>query len=95
MGRSGLVLSWHTHAHTHSHTNTGKMADDVNPRLEGAFNKLLNITKKSGYLREDLKQDNVDSVSNLRSIFVNLRNSVEEQTTKINQLVGELNKAKA
>ena len=57
--------------------------------------KLLNITKKSGNLRKDLKHDIVDSVSTLRSIFVNLRNSVEEQTTKINQLVGELNKAKA
>ena len=73
----------------------GKMADDVKPCLESVFNKLLNITEKSSNLRKDLKQDIVDSVSILRSIFVNLRNSVEEQTTKINQLVGELNKAKA
>ena len=70
------------------------MADDVKPWLESAFNKLLSITAKSGNLRKDLKQDIVDSVSTLRSIFVNLRNSVEEQMTKINQLAGELNEAK-
>jgi hypothetical protein len=50
--------------------------------------------EKSGNLRKDRKQDIIDSISILRSIFINLRNSVEEQTTKINQLVGELNKAK-
>ena len=70
------------------------MADNVKIRLERAFNTLLNITEKSGNLRKDLKYDIVDSVSILRSIFGNLRNSVEEQT-KINQLVGELNTAKA
>jgi acid phosphatase family membrane protein YuiD len=70
------------------------MADNVKPRLESAFNKLLNITEKSGILRKDLKQDIVDSISILRSIFVNLRNSEEERTTKINQLVDELTKAK-
>jgi hypothetical protein len=71
------------------------MADDVKIRLDSALNTLLNITEKSGNLRKDLKQDIVDSVSILRNIFVNLRSSGEEQTLKINQLVGELNKAKA
>jgi hypothetical protein len=64
-------------------------------RLESAFNTLLNITEKSGNLRKDLKQDIVDSLSILRNIFVNLRNSGDEQTMKINQLKGELSKAKA
>jgi len=72
-----------------------EMAEDVKPWLESALNKLLNITGRSGNLRKDLKQDIVDSISILRRIFVNLRNSVEEQTTKLNQLAGELNKAKA
>jgi len=58
------------------------MANDVKPRLETAFNKLLSIREKSGNLRKDLRQDIVDCVSTLRSIFVNLTNSVEEQTTK-------------
>ena len=38
----------------------------------------------------DLRQDIIESVSTLRSIFVNLRNSGEEKTTKINQLSVEL-----
>jgi ribosomal protein L29 len=37
----------------------------------------------------------VDSVSILRNIFVNLKNSGEKQTMKINQLEGELSKVKA
>jgi hypothetical protein len=71
------------------------MADDVNSHFECALKTLLDITENSGNLRKDLKQDIVDSVSILRNIFVNLKNSGEEQTTKINQLAGELNKAKA
>jgi hypothetical protein len=71
------------------------MADTVKPRVESALNKLLDIMEKSGNLRKDLRQDIIDSVSTLRSIFVNLRNSGEEKTTKINQMIGELNKAKA
>jgi hypothetical protein len=71
------------------------MADEVKSQFESALKTLLDITEKSGNLRKDLKQDIVDSVSILRNIFVNLKNSGEEQTTKINQLAGELNKAKA
>ena len=71
------------------------MVDDVKPRLESAFNNLLNITEKSGNLRKDLRQDIVDCVSTLRSTFVKLTNSVEEQTTKTKQLAGELIKVKA
>ena len=69
------------------------MADDVNP--QSALKTLLNMTDKSGNLRKDLKQDIVDSVSILKNIFVNLKNSGEEQTIKINQLEGKLSKAKA
>ena len=60
-----------------------------------ALETLLNITEKSGTLRKDLKQGIVDSVSILRNIFVNLKNSEEEQNIKINQPVDELNKARA
>ena len=66
------------------------MAEDVKPRLESALNTLLNITEKSGKLRKDLKLDIVDSANILRSIFINFTNSIAEQTTKLNQLVGEL-----
>jgi hypothetical protein len=71
------------------------MADDDNSQFESALKTLLDITEKSGNLRKDLKQDIVDSVSILRNIFVNLKSSGKEQTTKINQLASELNKAKA
>ena len=70
------------------------MADDVKSRLESALKTLLDITEKSGNLRKDLKQDIVDSVSTLRNIFINLRNSGEEKTKKINQLLGDLTKAR-
>jgi len=46
-------------------------------------------------LRKDLKQDIVDSVSILRSIFANLKNSAEEHNVQITQLEREVNKAKA
>ena len=70
------------------------MADDVKPRLESALNTLLDITEKSGNLRKDLRQDIFDSVSTIRNIFVHLSNSGEEQTRKIDQLLGELTKAR-
>jgi hypothetical protein len=72
------------------------MADEVDLQLESALSTLLlNITQKSGNLRKDLKQNIVDSVSILRSIFANLKNSAEEHIAQITQLEREINKAKA
>jgi hypothetical protein len=71
------------------------MADEVDLQLESALSTLLNITERSGNLRKDLKQDIVDSVSILRSIFANLKNSAEEHIAQIAQLESEVNKAKA
>ena len=50
------------------------MADEDKSQLEGALNTLLQVTEKSSNLRKDLKQDMVESVSTLRSIFSNLKN---------------------
>jgi hypothetical protein len=72
-----------------------KMADDVDQRLEGALNTLLSITEKSGHLHKDLKMDIVDSVSTLRYIFVNLKNSAAEHMGKITQLENEVKTARA
>jgi hypothetical protein len=69
------------------------MADEDKSQFESALNTPLQITQKSGNLRKDLKQDIVQSVSKLRSIFTNLNISGEEQDKKINQLGVELNKA--
>jgi hypothetical protein len=70
------------------------MAEADKLLFESVLYKLLEITEKSGNLRKDLRQDIIESVSTLRSIFVNLRNIGEEKTTKINQLSIELNKVK-
>jgi hypothetical protein len=56
---------------------------------------LLKVTEKSSNLRNYLRQDIVHSVSTLRNTFVNLKNNEEENITRIQQLEGELNKAKA
>ena len=65
------------------------MADEVNQQLESALDTLGSITEKSGNLRI------VDSVSTLRNIFVNLKNSAEEQMAKIDHLESEVKKAMA
>jgi hypothetical protein len=69
------------------------MADKATLQMESALNTLLSITEKSGNLRKDLKRDIVDSVSTLRNISVNLKNSVEHMG-KINLLEGAVKKAK-
>jgi hypothetical protein len=70
------------------------MADEVDLQVESALSTLLNTTEKSGNLRKDLKQDIVHSVSILRSIFANLKNSAEEHIAQITQLQRKVNKAK-
>jgi uncharacterized protein YaiI (UPF0178 family) len=58
------------------------MADTVKTLVESALNKLLEITEKSGYLRRDFRKDIIDSVSTLRSIFLNLRTSGEDKNNE-------------
>ena len=71
------------------------MADKANLQLESALSTLLSITEKSGNLRKELKRDIVDSVSTLRNIFVNMKNSAGEKMAKISVLESEVKKAKA
>jgi hypothetical protein len=71
------------------------MADEATPQLHSALNTLLSITEKSGNLLKDLKRDIVDSVSTLRNIFVNLKNSAEKHIRKIVLLESEFQKVKA
>ena len=68
------------------------MADDDKSQFKGALNTLLQITEKSGNLRKDLKQDIVESLSTLRSIFINVKSRREEHNKEINRLGNELTK---
>jgi hypothetical protein len=70
------------------------MADEATPQLHSALNTPLSITEKSGNLRRDLKRDIVDSVSALRNIFLNLKNSAEEHVGKITLHENEVKKVK-
>jgi len=49
------------------------MADDVNQRVEDAFQTLVSITEKGGNLRKDSKNDILISVSTLRKEFSQLK----------------------
>jgi len=71
------------------------MADEANLQLESALSTLLSITEKSGNLSKNLKKDFVDSVSTLRYIFVNLKNSAGEQMAKMSLLESQVKKTKA
>ena len=53
------------------------MADDVNQRVEDAFQTLVNITEKSGNLRKDLRNDILESVSTTRKICSQLKVQLE------------------
>ena len=69
------------------------MADDVEVRVESALNSLLNVTEKSGNLRNDLRKDIFNSVSELRKVFCKLKKEVEEKNDKIKKLEQEVKKS--
>jgi len=47
----------------------------------GALNVLINVTEKSGYLRNDLRKDIFRAVSSLRKVFSNFLCNVEDKKT--------------
>jgi len=47
--------------------------------VEGALNVLINVTEKSGYLRNDLRKDIFRAVSSLRKVFSNFLCNVEDK----------------
>jgi len=53
------------------------MADDVNQRVEDAFQTLVSMTENSADLRKDLKNDIFKSVSTLRKEFFQLKVQLE------------------
>jgi hypothetical protein len=49
------------------------MVDDVNQRVEDAFNTLVSYTEKTGNLRKDLKKDILQSVSSVTNEFSQMK----------------------
>jgi hypothetical protein len=51
--------------------------------VEEALNVLINVTEKSGNLRNDLRKDILGAVSNLRKEFAKLKCEVEDKNKQI------------
>ena len=70
------------------------MADDVDACVESALHKLVNVTENSGNLRNDLRKDILNSVSELRKSFAKMKCEVLEQNEVITSLQNEVKKSK-
>jgi hypothetical protein len=69
------------------------MADDVNQRVQDAFQTLVSITEKSGNLRKDLKNDILVSVSTIRKEFSQLKVQLENVNDENKKLKEEVKNA--
>ena len=65
-----------THAHTQTQTHT-KIAAGSEDAVEEGLNILINVTEKSGNMRNGLRKDMLEAVSNLRKEFAKLKCEVE------------------
>lgn len=62
-------------------------------RIEGAYKLLLNVTETSKNLRQDLKQDIVQAVSELRKAVAKLKSDVNDKNEELKNVRIELKKA--
>jgi hypothetical protein len=60
-----------------------KLASDADDAVEEALTLLVNVTEKSGYLRNDLRKDILRAVCNLRKEFAKLKIKVEDKNKVI------------
>ena len=70
------------------------MASSGEDVVEDTLNILLNVTEKSGNLRNDLRKDILKAVSNLRKEFASLKCEVEDKnklTVDLENRVVEVN----
>jgi hypothetical protein len=56
------------------------MADDDKDDLERALARLVEVTEKSGNLRNDLRKDILEAVSSLRNYFMQVQTELEAKT---------------
>jgi small-conductance mechanosensitive channel len=68
------------------------VADDVDQHVEGALNTLVSITEKSGNLRNDLRNEILDSVSVLRKAFSKIKTHLENKNEENKKLSEEVKK---
>lgn len=62
------------------------MVDDLDDCVENALKTLLNVTEVSKNLRQDLKQDIVHSVSDLRKAISLLKSELTDKDNELNDL---------
>jgi hypothetical protein len=58
------------------------MARDLEDAFETSLNTLLEVTKKCGNLRKDLRDDIIKSVSSLRCVYNTIVANIEERQEK-------------
>jgi len=68
------------------------MASFIEDAVEDALNILVNVTDKMGNLRNDLRKDILEAVSNLRTEFAKLNCEVEDKNKLIVNLERKLPK---
>lgn len=71
------------------------MAEGIDPDIDSALNVVVHTTQQSGNMKLELKNTIFNTVSTLRTLFMNLKNSVEERTAEISLLRKEVNEVKA
>jgi uncharacterized small protein (DUF1192 family) len=74
---------------------TGKMADGIDPDIDSALNIVVHTIQQSGKMKKELNTTILETVSTLRTLFMNLKYSVEENTAEITLLRKEVNEVKA
>lgn len=62
------------------------MAEDVDARLEGALKMLIGVTEKSGNLRNDLKQEILKAVKQVRGVYNELKSELSDNHANIKRL---------
>ena len=71
------------------------MADTVSEDIQAALNKIVNTADQSKNMRKDLKKTIFQNVSNLRNLFSELMEKIDEKTKLIRYNETENNKVKA
>jgi hypothetical protein len=67
----------------------------VGQQIENALNLIVCTTEQNGNMKKELKETIVETVSNLRTLFVKLRASGDSKTSEISKLTEQITKPEA